>query len=55
MFTYSWKRTLRMWEQHGCHVDQEIDGQMKRGRMEDYLVEKGGRKGYIMERNGRSP
>jgi hypothetical protein len=27
---------------------------MKWGRMEDYLVEMGGRKGYIMERNGRS-
>jgi hypothetical protein len=27
---------------------------MKCGRMEDYLVEKGGRKGYITDRNGRS-
>jgi hypothetical protein len=35
-------------------VDQEIDGKMKWGMMADQLVEKGGRKGYITERYGRS-
>jgi hypothetical protein len=35
-------------------VDQEIDVKMKRGRMEEQLVEKSGRKKYITERNGRS-
>ena len=35
-------------------VDQEVDGKMKWGRMADQLVEKGGRKGYPTERNGRS-
>jgi hypothetical protein len=28
---------------------------MKQGRMEEYLVEKSGRKKYITERNGQSP
>jgi len=43
-----------IWKQQSWEVDQEIDNKMKWGRMEDYLVEKGGRKGYITERNGRS-
>jgi len=34
-------------------IDQEIDGKVKWGRMEYWLVEKGGRKEYITERNGR--
>jgi hypothetical protein len=33
-------------------VDQEIDGKMKWERMEEQLVEKGGKKKYITERNG---
>ena len=48
------KYYIWIWEQKGWEVDQEIDGKMKWGRMEDELVEKGGRKGYITERNGRS-
>ena len=43
-----------MWEQQGWEVDHKIDGKMKWGRMEEQLVEKGGRKKYITERNGRS-
>ena len=43
-----------IWKQQGWEVDPEIDGKMKWGRTEDFLVEKGGRKGYITERNGRS-
>jgi hypothetical protein len=31
-----------------------MDGKMKGGRMEDWLVEKGGRKVYVTERNGRN-
>jgi hypothetical protein len=54
MFKYSWRRTLRIWKQNSCQVDQGIDDKMKRGKMEDYLVENGGRKGYVTERNGRS-
>ena len=38
---YMWIRKQRGWE-----VDQEIDGKMKWG-MEDWLVEKGGKKGYM--------
>ena len=41
-------------KQQGLKVDQEIDCKMKQGRMADQLVEKGGRKGYVTERNGRS-
>jgi hypothetical protein len=36
------------------NVDQEIDGKMKCGRMEELWMEKGGGKKYITERNGRS-
>ena len=36
-----------IWKQRGWKVDQEIDGKMKWGRMEDLLEEGGGRKGYI--------
>ena len=43
-----------IWKQQGWEVDQEIDGKMKWRRMEDYLVEKGGRKGYITKKNVRS-
>jgi hypothetical protein len=43
-----------IWKQQGWEADQEIDDKMKWGRMEDQLVEKGGRKGYITEKNGRS-
>jgi len=32
-------------------VDQEIDGRKREERMEEQLVEKGGRKNYITERN----
>ena len=42
------------WKQQGWEVDQEMDGKIKWGRMEGWLVEKGGRKRYITERNGRS-
>ena len=41
-------------KQQGWEVDQEIDGKMKWRRMEDQLVENGGRTGYITVRNGRS-
>ena len=40
-------------KKQGREVDQEIDGKMKWGRMEGCFVEKGGRKGYITERNWR--
>ena len=42
-----------IWEQEDWDVDQEIDGKMKCGRMEELLVERGGRKKYITDRNGR--
>jgi len=55
-----WKKTefpkgyyILIWEQD-LEVDQEIDGRMRLERMEEQLVEKGGRKKYITERNGRS-
>ena len=48
------KYYIWIWKQLGWEVDHEIDGKMKWGRMEDYMVEKGGRKGYITEKNGRS-
>ena len=47
------KYYIWIWKQD-WEADQEIDGKMKWGRMEDWLVENGGRKGYITERNGRS-
>jgi hypothetical protein len=40
--------------QEDCEADQEIDGKMKRGRMEEYLVGTSGRKMYITDRNARS-
>ena len=36
-----------IWEQQDWEVDQEIDGKMRWERMEDYLLEKGGRKEYM--------
>ena len=48
------KYYIWIWKQQGWEVDQEIDGKMKWGRMEDQLMEKDGRNGYIAERNGRS-
>jgi len=41
-------------ETKSLRVEQEIDGKMKWGSIEDQLVEKGGRKEYITERNGRN-
>jgi len=56
-----WKKTefpkeYYIWilKQQEREVDQESDGKMKWGRMEEWLVWKGGRKRYITERNGRS-
>ena len=48
------KYYIWIWKQQGWEVDREIDVKMKWRRMGDYLVYKGGRKGYITERNGRS-
>ena len=45
---------IRVWEQQDWEVDQEIDGKMRWERMEEQFLEKGGRKNYITERNGRS-
>ena len=42
------------WEQQDLEVDQEIDGKMKWERMEEQLAEKGCKKKYLTERNGRS-
>ena len=44
------KYYIWIWKQQGWEVDQEIDGKMKWGRLEDWLVEKGGRKVYIKQR-----
>jgi len=33
-----------IWDKQDWEVDQEIDGKMKWGRIEERLVEKGGRK-----------
>ena len=43
-----------IWEQEDWEVDKATDGKMRWERMEEFLVEKGGRKKYITERNGRS-
>ena len=43
-----------IWEKQDWEVDQEIDGKMRWERMEEQLVEKGGRIKYIIERKGRS-
>jgi len=45
---------LWIWEQQDWEAEQEMDSKMKWGRMEEQLVEKGGRKKYVTERNGRS-
>ena len=46
---YTW-----IWEQQDWEVDQQTDGKMRWGRMEEWLVEKGGGKNYITDKNGRS-
>ena len=38
-----------IWKQQGWEVDQEIDGKMRWQRMEEKLVEKGGKKNYITQ------
>ena len=43
-----------VWEQQDQEVDQEIDDKMRWERMDKCLVEKGGRKKYITESNGRN-
>ena len=43
-----------IWEQQDWETDQEIDGKMRWERMEEWLMEKGGREKYITERNGKS-
>ena len=43
-----------IWEQQVWEEDQEIEGKMRWERMEEQLVEKGGRKKCVTERNGRS-
>jgi len=49
------KYYIWIWEQQDWEADQEIDGKMRWERVEEYLVEKGGRKKYITEGKGRTP
>ena len=43
-----------IWEHQDWEVDHEINGKMRWERIDEQLVEKGGRKRYITQRNGRS-